>query len=116
MEFKKGSNWVCVTHDFVAYLLQQKKFIFKRFKYVPACDEIFLQTVIWNSPFKNKIYKVDDDCKGYLHHINWSRGEFPYVWKTDDLEELKNSDKLFARKFGSRDLNVVYLIEKQFLS
>ena len=55
-EFKKGSNWVCVTHDFVSYLLNQKEFIFKRFKMVPAPDEIFLQTIIWNSPFKRKIY------------------------------------------------------------
>ena len=112
MEFKKGSNWVCVTHDFVEYLLQKKDFILKRFRYVPACDEIFLQTIIWNSPFKDKIYKVDDNCKGYLHHINWSRGVFPWVWKISDLDELKNSDKLFARKFSSDDLNIVSLIQK----
>lgn len=114
MEFKKGSNWVCVTHDFVGYLLQQQEFIFKRFKYVPAPDEIFLQSIIWNSPFREKIYKIDDDCKGYLHHIDWSRGVFPYVWKSDDLEELMNSDKLFARKFSSADFTIINRIQKLY--
>lgn len=112
LEFKKGSNWVCVTHEFVGYLLQKKEFIFKRFKYVPACDEIFLQSIIWNSPFRDKIYKVNDGCKGYLHHIEWNRGVFPYVWKSEDFNELINSDKLFARKFSSSDLNLVYSIRK----
>ena len=114
MEFKKGSNWVCVTHNFVGYLLQQKEFIFKRFKYVPSCDEIFLQSIIWNSQFRKQIYKVDEDCKGYLHHIDWNRGIFPYVWKLDDFEELANSDKMFARKFDSNDFMIVNQIKKSY--
>ena len=116
MEFKKGSNWVCVTHDFVEYLLTQKHFILKRFKYVPAGDEIFIQTIIWNSSFKNKIYTINNEYKGYLHHIDWSRGIFPWIWKSSDFDELIKSDKLFARKFSSDDFNIILKIKEHIFN
>ena len=116
MEFKKGSNWVCVTHDFVEYLLTQKHFILKRFKYVPAGDEIFIQTIIWNSSFKNKIYTINNEYKGYLHHIDWSRGIFPWIWKSSDFDELIKSDKLFACKFSSDDFNIILKIKEHIFN
>lgn len=111
MEFRTGSNWLSVTDDFVRYLLSKRSFILKRFRWVPACDEIFVQTVLWNSPFRNNIYTIDGKYRGNLHEIDWKRG-WPYVWKETDLEELLRSDKMFARKFSSADMNIVHKIKQ----
>ena len=39
---------------------------------------------------------------------------FPDVWKSDDLEELMNSDKLFARKCSSADFTIINRIQKLY--
>ena len=49
IEFKKGSNWVSITHELLTIILAQKSFILRRFKNVCCGDEIFLQSILWNS-------------------------------------------------------------------
>lgn len=53
-EFKKGGQWVSITENAVSYLLQYKSTILKRMKYTLCPDEIFIQTLLWNSPFREK--------------------------------------------------------------
>lgn len=100
---KKGPNWVSITHNFCNYLLLQKEFILKRFKYTQNGDEVFLQTVIWNSPFKEKLYDISDTDNGCMREIDWERGTIssPYTWREEDAEFLMSSEKLFARKFSN---------------
>ena len=106
IEFQKGSQWFSITHAFAQYLIQQKKWALKRFRYTLCPDEIFVQTVLWNSPFKEKIYNLQDELKGNMRLIDWKRGH-PYVWKNEDLNELLHSPMLFARKFTSQQLDVI---------
>ena len=101
--FKKGFNWVSITGDFCSYLIQHKQKVMKTFKYTLCPDEIFIQTVLWNSPFQSNIYNVDQACKGSMRAIDWKRGH-PYVWTDKDSEELRKSELLFARKFSSSSL------------
>lgn len=104
LAFKKGATWVSITEDFCRFLINNEKFILKRFKYTCCADEIFLQTLLWNSPFKDNIYSLDDEYKGCMREIDWSRGN-PYVWgknMEDDYVILQKSNKLFARKFSSK--------------
>nr|WP_106784362.1 beta-1,6-N-acetylglucosaminyltransferase [Lysinibacillus timonensis] len=98
---KKGCNWVSVTHDFVLYLLSQNDYIESRFKGCKSPDEFFLQTVLFNSSFRNNLFRSEmiDDYYGCLRYIDWKRGN-PYIYRITDFDELINSGYLFARKFS----------------
>lgn len=113
MPFKKGSNWVSITDDFCRYLIGKKSWIFKRFRYTFCGDEIFLQTVLWNSPYKANIYSLDDEFKGCQREIIWE-DDNPHVWGSspDDVDILRKSDKLFARKFSSKYPEIIDEVQK----
>ncbi len=99
-EFKKGGNWVSITNEFCSYLIFQKRAIMKRFRFTLCPDEIFLHTILWNSPFKDNIFDLENTQRGAMRLIDWERGN-PYVWQDNDLNELLASEYLFARKFSS---------------
>ena len=77
-EFKKGGQWVSITENAVSYLLQYKSTILKRMKYTLCPDEIFIQTLLWNSPFREKMYCINDANIGCMRDIDWERGN-PYI-------------------------------------
>ena len=108
---KYGSQWVSVTENFVKYLVAQERQLLKRFKFTIIPDESFVQTVLYNSPFKKNIFKGlepnETDFGNYnLREIDFKRGN-PWIWKEIDLEYLLASNKFFARKFSSSEYNVV---------
>lgn len=113
VEFRKGSQWFSITHNFCLYLLEKKPFVLQRFRYTLCPDEIFVQTLLWNSPFKKNIYNIEDNNIGSMRLIDWNRGD-PYTWKMQDYTELTNSDKLFARKFCSQEEELIKLIETTY--
>ena len=81
---------------------------------IPCVDEVFIPTLIYNSPFKNSIYKSDsNEYMSCMREIDWNRGT-PYVWRNDDFDYLINSDKLFARKFSSKSLECIGIIKKLY--
>lgn len=105
-EFKKGFQWVSITGDFCSYLIRQKSTVMKRFRFTLCPDEIFLHTILWNAPFRNNIYNIEDPQKGSMRLIDWQRGN-PYVWQDIDLPELMASPALFARKFSSDNASII---------
>ena len=117
LEFRKGPNWFSITDDLASYVLSREKEIKKIFKHTHCCDELFLQTIVYNSEFKNKVYKeFENDNENTMRLIDWVRGE-PYVFLEDDFDLIKNSKMLFARKFSSKDNKIIekiveYLKEK----
>lgn len=113
MVFKKGTNWVSITHDLVMIILEKREFIQKRFKYVLCGDEIFLHSILWNSSHRDRIYPTKGNISGGVREIDWQRGG-PYVWKIDDLPCLLKSGNLFARKFSSDDMEIVMQIKENF--
>ena len=83
------------------FLLQMiLQIILKRFKFSFCADEIFLQTLMVNSTFKNKNYSIENKENQILRHIDWDRGN-PYTFGLEDYELLKKlpKDFFFARKF-----------------
>lgn len=115
---KKGANWVSVTNDFVKYLLSQKKNIKKRFRNTFCGDEVYKQTICWNSPYKNRLYCVNDEYKGCMREINWqhtSRYAYLPSYTTLDYKKLKKSNALFARKFDDDNIDVLLRLEKDIL-
>jgi hypothetical protein len=99
-EIKKGPDWYSVTHKAAIYLIDKEPEFRKVFCRAFCPSEFFAQTVLYNSPFKNNIYNIDDEYIGCQRLIDWERGR-PYVFKKEDFELLKSSELLFARKFMS---------------
>lgn len=111
-ELQYGSNWFSITNELAEYVVSQEGWINKYFKYTRCADEIFLQTLVYNSKFKDNLYynKMDDNYVSCVRNIDWKRGA-PYVFKKCDFEELINSDKYFARKFSSHvDNKIIELL------
>lgn len=106
VEIKKGCNWVSITNEFCEYLLARKSNILNQLRFIPCVDEIFIQTVLWNSPFKRNIYDMGNEYHSCMRFIDWNRGN-PYVWNEEDFELLIKSDKLFARKFSSKNSLII---------
>jgi len=113
VEFKKGPNWFSITQGFCQHLIEKKSFVLQRFKYTLCPDEIFLQTILWNSPFKENIYKANEDDAGNMRLVDWNRGN-PYTWQSQDYNELIASDRLFARKFSSKEKELIEQIKTTY--
>lgn len=95
-----GSNWSSVSHDLAVYVVKHIDEIKRRTRYTFAPDECVLQTLVYQSDFKDKLYCLDynDDYTANQRYIDWHRGN-PYIWTMKDYDELMSSDYLFARKF-----------------
>jgi hypothetical protein len=107
LSIRYGSQWVSITDDLVKYILSKKTLIEEVFKKTNCADELFIQTLVYNSDYKDKLYdkKYDDDIKANMRLIDMkSRGNNgnPYTWRDKDFEEIMSSDCLFARKFDSK--------------
>lgn len=98
--FQKGANWFSVTDDLARYVVKREPWIKRTFRFSYCCDEVFLQTLIINSDYKNRLMqkKFNDDTSSIARLIDWKRGK-PYVFRDCDYKELMQSDCLFARKF-----------------
>ena len=92
------SQWFTASREAITYIVEYVKkepWVTKFFKYSWAADELFFQTILFNSPLKDKI--VNDN----LVYIDWSGGgASPKVLTMADAPILNASDKLFARKFN----------------
>lgn len=93
-----GSTWwslskACCRH--VEEFLNDNSWFLKKFNHTFCAEEILFQTIIMNSPFKNAITNSN------LRHIVWEfrHGNIPAVLDERDLETIKNSADLFARRF-----------------
>lgn len=107
-EIKFGANWFSITDNLARYIVQNEKTINKHYKYSLCADELFLQTLVYNSKFKDNIYikTMNDEKESNMRYVDWTRGE-PYTFKTMDFDELISSKCLFARKFSEEDKEIV---------
>lgn len=116
MECKKGLAYWSVTNDLVEYVLSKEKLIKEMLEFSVSGDEIFVQTLVFNSRFKEKIYNYDDEFEGCLREMPWedrirNRGEHSFY--IDDAEYLLSSNKLFALKFdGMYGLELIKIIKE----
>jgi len=111
LQYAGGGNWFSITGSFVNYILSHEQWIRRRFRFTHACDEIFMQTVLVNSPFHSQLY---DGCPpecAYMRAVDWNRGN-PYTWEEQDYEELIHSGMLFARKVDDSAEKHAKLVER----
>ncbi|SDQ13960.1 beta-1,6-N-acetylglucosaminyltransferase [Carnobacterium viridans] len=115
--YMKGANWFSITNDFAEYTVSQEKWISKIFRNTLCGDEFFLQTLLYNSQFKENLYskEFNDNYLSIMRYIDWEKGN-PYTWRTEDFNRLKNSPYLFARKFSLKiDNELIYHLKESIL-
>lgn len=105
VDFKKGPNWVSITEPLARYVIENKKWALRTFRNTFCGDELFIQTLCWNSAFRSSIYDAGSN-RGCLREIGWKDGRL-IDWGAGDLEQLKSSPALFARKFNSSDMDFI---------
>ena len=101
INFQKGTNWFSITDELARYTLSKREWIYRVFHATVCCDEIFLHTLIINSKFRENLYHKEFDNQhqqSAMRLIDWKRGS-PYTFRISDLEEIKASEAMFARKF-----------------
>ncbi len=91
-----GSSWWCLNNKTIiwvkAYMEQHPEYQ-SFFERSLCADECFFQTLVMNSPYASSV-------KPYLHYIKWEEGKSsPKTLMISDFEDLKNTDKIIARKF-----------------
>jgi len=106
VEFKKGTQWISITHPFVNLLLNEKQNILKIYRNSFCADEIFIQTLCWNSVYKSYVFDLKNEAEGSQRMIGWQNNVIK-EWKEEDFTKLINSELLFARKFSSKHLGII---------
>lgn len=109
-----GSHYWCLSRESVDYIrefIAQNPSTVQFFKHTYIPDELFFQTIIMNSPFKQDV--INDN----LRYIDWSRDrEMPAILNTNDFQRICKSHCLFARKFDvTKDENILDMIDRQLL-
>ena len=92
VSFMWGSQWFSITDEFARYVLTKREWIYKTFHHTLCCDESFLQTILFNSEFRNNLVREN------VRLIDWKRG-CPYTFTLADLDMITSSKAMFARKF-----------------
>lgn len=110
--FRKGPNWFSITENTAKYILEKSSDYLKYFRYSYCADELFVQSIIYNSTLKDNLY-FKDNKTSCMRYIDWERGN-PWTFKMEDLNNLLKSDMLFARKFSSKvDREIIDKIYKE---
>lgn len=108
-EIIDGWTWFSITDKFCSYVLEKESLIRKMFSSSIASDELFMQTLAYNSPFYECLYDSTDLKKGFMRFIDWERGR-PYTWEdrdSADFDLLMQSPYMFARKFDEKNFEIV---------
>ena len=97
--FYGGPNWFNLSNASVVYILQyinKHPEYLRQFKHTRCADEIVIQSILLNSPLRERV--VSDD----LRLIDWASGpEYPRIWRQGDKSRLSGTkNKFFARKFN----------------
>ena len=97
-----GSTYWSLTRNSLQYVLDtldKNPKIMRSMKYTFCSEEIIFQTVLMNSPFAKNV--ANDN----LRYIDWEsgRGGHPAFLDESDIDSIKHSNKIFARKFRKGD-------------
>lgn len=94
---------------FVVKNVEEDKKLYNFFMFCWGTDEIVFQTILLNSPFKDKV--VNENYR----YIDWSAGKAnPKTLDDADFRSIKESKMLFARKMSALNSKaLIELIDKQ---
>lgn len=106
LECRKGFTYWSITEDLVEYILKKESMVRDMLKYSISGDEIFVQTLVYNSNFRDRVYCMDDEYNSCLRVTPWentlpNRGEHSFI--LEDLDFLLDCGKFYALKFDGED-------------
>ena len=101
--FHKGGQWVSITRELIDYLLEQEDRAFTIFSRTFGADEYFVPTLIWDTPFMERLFDATDESRGAMRYIGWRADGQLIDFTPQDLPALQQTEYLFARKFNSRN-------------
>lgn len=107
-----GSNWVKLSYkatSFINHYCSSNTMTFFKQSFIP--DEIFYQTILLNAAETERGKIINEN----LTFTHWDRPDelYPNPLDLDDLQRLKSTSKLFARKFDSKvSKNLLGIIKK----
>lgn len=115
IDFHGGPTWFSLTESAIKYILDNEVWIKKRFRHTICCDEIYAQTIIGNSKFKDNIYNLEsnDSYAECLRYVEFD-AESPFVLEIKDYEKIVHSGCIFARKFGTKSREQRELVDRVF--
>ena len=106
-----GSQWISITDAFARYLLTQRAYIKKHFRWTSIPDEHFVQTVLMRSPFRDRVSQIPTRVINWHTGSSASKNGHPSDFTAADYERLRSSDCLFARKFDeTTDPEIISMI------
>ena len=100
--FQKGGVWFSITHALARYAVEEMPRYRAYYRHTSCADEIWLQTLVANSPFMQRRAYMgwDDELAATMRYVDWSGGgASPRVLTSADFDMLMHSGMLFARKF-----------------
>ena len=105
----KTQQWFSITPECAEYVLSQRDFIGSFTKYTSCSDEMFLGTVIMNSPYAKQVYRPKG-MDGHMRLIDRVRAEkaSPHTMVMEDWPLIQNCPYFWARKFDlKRDVEII---------
>jgi hypothetical protein len=115
-----GSALYSITGECARYVLSREKEIYRRFRWTLAGDEVFMQTILMSSRFKDRIYGIDSPKSENARLIDRTRPDgknSPHIWRIGELSVFRDkpANKMFARKFDqNRDVEIVKALYEEF--
>lgn len=93
-----GSTWWTLSAaclKYVIHYIEKRPSYVSRFRFSFCSEEIFFQTILLNSPYKENI------CNDNLRFVLWEEknGNYPANLDETDFDAIQESSGLFARKF-----------------
>ena len=102
IRFQKGGVWFSITHDLARFVAEAMPQYRKYYRHSSCADEIWLQTLVANSPFMEKraFMGWDDEMQATMRYVDWmGGGASPRTLRSADYDMLLDCGMLFARKF-----------------
>lgn len=107
VDFRFASQWFSITDSLARYVISKEGWLEKTFRHTNTCDEIFMATIVWNSPFREKLYVKEETeehivNESNMRFIDWTRGEsirHPWTFRMSDWDMLMSVPHFWARKF-----------------
>ncbi|MGZ3756383.1 MAG: beta-1,6-N-acetylglucosaminyltransferase [Mucilaginibacter sp.] len=99
------SQWITITPECARYVISYiatNPRVKKYLRMTWAVDELFFQTILMNSPLKDKL--INNNLR-YIEQFGANR---PVIFTAGDLEKLRASGKFFARKFDDEIDTEIY--------
>ena len=113
-QFGFGSEWVSLSNNGVVALLKNETWIKKTYRFTFCCDEIYKQTVLMKENMN--IYEGNIPNMRYIIWKNGDDTSHPKVLRTSDLDSIKKSGCLFARKFSTEiDMEIVEMLYQSIM-